>query len=57
MALSATSRDCFLSRQMLNRLASTHPTTLACMHGSAWTGDGAALLSDLAGILDQPAQR
>ncbi|HET6492764.1 MAG TPA: MBL fold metallo-hydrolase [Burkholderiales bacterium] len=36
------------ARQMLERLASTKPTTLACMHGSAWRGDGAALLRALA---------
>jgi hypothetical protein len=36
------------ARQMLERLASTHPTTLACMHGSAWRGDGAKLLRELA---------
>ena len=27
------------------------PTTLACMHGSAWRGDGGALLRQLAGAL------
>ena len=32
---------------MIERLASTGPTTLACMHGSAWRGDGAALLRAL----------
>lgn len=36
---------------MLERLASTEPTTLACMHGSAWRGDGARLLRALAGKL------
>lgn len=36
---------------MLERLASTNPTTLACMHGSAWTGDGAKLLRALADAL------
>ena len=36
------------ARQMLERLASTRPTTLACMHGSAWRGDGAKLLRALA---------
>jgi flavorubredoxin len=35
------------ARGMLERLASTGPTTLACMHGSAWRGDGAALLRAL----------
>jgi glyoxylase-like metal-dependent hydrolase (beta-lactamase superfamily II) len=31
----------------IERLASTRPVTLACMHGSAWRGDGAALLRAL----------
>lgn len=39
------SRD---TRARLERLASTEPATLACMHGSAWRGDGAALLRALA---------
>ncbi len=32
---------------LLERLAGAAPTTLACMHGSAWRGDGAALLRAL----------
>ena len=36
------------ARDMLERLAATEPTTLACMHGSAWHGDGAQLLRALA---------
>lgn len=36
---------------MLERLASLNPTTLACMHGSAWRGDGAKLLRALADAL------
>lgn len=36
------------ARGMIERLASTQPTTLACMHGSAWTGDGEKLLLALA---------
>jgi flavorubredoxin len=32
----------------LEQLAATRPTTLACMHGSAWQGDGAGLLRALA---------
>ena len=36
------------TRAMLERLAATNPTTLACMHGSAWKGDGASLLRALA---------
>jgi flavorubredoxin len=39
------------ARVMLERLASTNPTTLACMHGSAWRGDGAMLLRALADAL------
>jgi len=34
--------------EILERLARERPTTLACMHGSAWRGDGAALLRELA---------
>jgi flavorubredoxin len=39
------------ARMMLERLAATSPTTLACMHGSAWRGDGAGLLRALADAL------
>ena len=39
------------ARTMLERLAATNPATLACMHGSAWRGDGAALLRALADSL------
>ena len=39
------------ARAMLERLASTNPRTLACMHGSAWRGDGATLLRALAEAL------
>jgi flavorubredoxin len=35
------------TRATLDRLAAERPRTLACMHGSAWTGDGAALLQAL----------
>jgi flavorubredoxin len=35
------------TRATLERLAGLAPTTLACMHGSAWRGDGAALLREL----------
>ena len=35
----------------LARLAAERPGTLACMHGSAWTGDGSALLRNLAEAL------
>ena len=33
---------------LLERLAQENPATLACMHGSAWRGDGAKLLRELA---------
>jgi len=39
-------------RVMLARLAALKPTTLACMHGSAWRGDGEQLLNALADSLD-----
>jgi flavorubredoxin len=39
------------ARALLEKLASTNPGTLACMHGSAWQGDGAALLRALADVL------
>lgn len=32
---------------MLERLAQADPTTLACMHGSAWQGDGGSLIRAL----------
>jgi flavorubredoxin len=35
----------------LERLARERPTTLACMHGSAWRGDGARLLRELSASL------
>ena len=39
--------------EMIERLASAAPTTLACMHGSAWRGDGAALLRALSSSLSR----
>jgi flavorubredoxin len=36
---------------ILERLARERPTTLACMHGSAWRGDGAQLLRELSARL------
>lgn len=41
------------TREMLERLASAEPATLACMHGSAWHGDGASLLRALADALER----
>ena len=40
------------TRSTLEKLAATGPTTLACMHGSAWRGDGEKLLRDLADVLE-----
>jgi hypothetical protein len=39
------------TRVMIEKLAATNPATLACMHGSAWRGDGAKLLRALADAL------
>jgi flavorubredoxin len=36
---------------VLERLARENPTTLACMHGSAWRGDGSRLLRELSRVL------
>ncbi|HSO84419.1 MBL fold metallo-hydrolase [Thiocapsa sp.] len=41
------------ARLLLEKLASTNPATLGCMHGSAWRGDGAALLRALAETLSE----
>lgn len=41
------------ARAMLERLAALQPTTLACMHGSAWHGDGAGLLRALADSVER----
>jgi flavorubredoxin len=37
---------------LMARLVAAKPTTLACMHGSAWQGEGAQLLAALAESLD-----
>jgi glyoxylase-like metal-dependent hydrolase (beta-lactamase superfamily II) len=39
------------TRALLEKLAATAPRTLACMHGSAWSGDGRRLLLELADVL------
>ena len=39
--------------KLIECLAATEPTTLACMHGSVWKGDGAALLRALCARLCQ----
>ena len=36
---------------LMEKVAATNPATLACMHGSAWQGDGAALLRALSASL------
>jgi flavorubredoxin len=43
--------------ETLERFAREAPTTLACMHGSAWRGDGGGLLRALAGALAAPPGR
>ena len=39
------------SRALIEKLAATSPKIMACMHGSAWRGDGAVLLRTLADTL------
>jgi len=38
---------------ILNRLADLQPSMLACQHGSAYRGDGAALLRELAATIER----
>ena len=38
--------------EIIERMAAVQPRTLACMHGSAWRGDGAALLRALGRSLE-----
>lgn len=40
------------TRDILERFAALRPTTLACMHGSAWQGAGAAAANMLSGFAD-----
>ena len=42
---------------ILDRLAGLNPSTLACQHGSAFRGDGAALLRALAATLERGSLR
>ena len=39
------------------RLAELRPSMLACQHGSAYRGDGAGLLRELAGIIERGSRR
>jgi len=41
------------TRALIAKLIAVRPRILACMHGSAWRGDGAALLEALADRLDR----
>lgn len=41
------------TREIIDGLAALEPTTLACMHGSSFTGDGAGALRDLADVLER----
>ncbi|HUX46102.1 MAG TPA: hypothetical protein VMV57_15255, partial [Terracidiphilus sp.] len=38
---------------ILERLAALHPAMLACQHGSAYRGDGAAMLRELAATIEK----
>ena len=40
---------------VLEKLAREQPQVLACMHGSAWRGDGAGLIRELARTLERKA--
>jgi flavorubredoxin len=40
------------TQRLIAKLAALEPGTLACMHGSAWSGDGAALLRQLGESLE-----
>jgi flavorubredoxin len=42
--------------RILERLARERPATLACMHGSAWRGDGARLLRELSISLERSTE-
>jgi flavorubredoxin len=42
---------------ILERLAGLSPSMLACQHGSAYRGDGAALLRELAATIERSSQR
>lgn len=39
------------TNQLIAKLAANEPTTLACMHGSSWSGSGGDLLGELAAAL------
>ena len=51
--------DCYAhaphTASVLERIARLEPQVLACMHGSAWRGDGAGLLRALARSLETKA--
>jgi flavorubredoxin len=42
---------------ILEKLAGAGPEMLACMHGSSYRGDGAALLRELAGVIETASLR
>ena len=39
---------------LIAKLAALEPTMLACMHGAAWQGDGAAMIRALGDRLTSP---
>ena len=41
------------TRTILDGLADLEPKTLACMHGSSYTGDASTALRDLGGVLER----
>jgi len=44
------------TQRIMEHLASSQPTTLACMHGASWQGDGAALLGRLGQRLNMSSE-
>jgi flavorubredoxin len=40
------------TKELIAKLTANEPTTLACMHGSSWNGNGSKLLEELAAALD-----
>jgi hypothetical protein len=41
------------TRPILNSLADLNPKTLACMHGSSFSGDGGQALRDFGEVLER----
>lgn len=42
-----------MTRSLFNKVAETNPVLLACMHGSAWRGNGGKLIHELADVITE----